>query len=142
MFYGYEKLLSIMNCCRIINNLLLNVAMSEYVPAGVDGKRCLENVVNEVVLLAARRGNTNFQFLYLMCDWFNLLQRNNQLFLVAFYEKFWKIKDYFPKINPNQTCTISLATKLVAFTNQHFSILNRLYLNCLTIWPYIKCCDI
>ena len=67
MFYGYEKLLSIMNCCRIINNLLLNAAMSEYVPAGVDGKRCLENVVNEVVLLAARRGNTNFQFLYLMC---------------------------------------------------------------------------
>ncbi|KAG4921466.1 hypothetical protein JHK86_050279 [Glycine max] len=36
---------------RIINNLLLNVAMSEYVPAGVDGKRCLENVVNEAVLL-------------------------------------------------------------------------------------------
>jgi len=56
-----------MNCCRIINNLLLNVAMSEYVPAGVDGKRCLENVVNEAVLLVAHRGNTNFQFLYLMC---------------------------------------------------------------------------
>ncbi|KAG4924580.1 hypothetical protein JHK87_050120 [Glycine soja] len=40
---------------RIINNLLLNVAMSEYVPAGVDGKRCLENVVNEAVLLVAHR---------------------------------------------------------------------------------------
>ncbi|XP_028228605.1 vacuolar protein sorting-associated protein 9A-like [Glycine soja] len=33
----HEKLLSIMNCCRIINNLLLNAAMSEYVPAGADG---------------------------------------------------------------------------------------------------------
>ncbi|TKY49870.1 Vacuolar protein sorting-associated protein 9A [Spatholobus suberectus] len=32
----HEKLLSIMNCCRIINNLLLNAAMTERVPAGAD----------------------------------------------------------------------------------------------------------
>ncbi|RDY00378.1 Vacuolar protein sorting-associated protein 9A, partial [Mucuna pruriens] len=32
----HEKLLSIMNCCRVINNLLLNAAMSEHVPAGAD----------------------------------------------------------------------------------------------------------
>ncbi|KAJ1420566.1 VPS9 domain [Sesbania bispinosa] len=32
----YEKLLSIMNCCRVINNLLLNAAISEHVPAGAD----------------------------------------------------------------------------------------------------------
>ncbi|CAL5201114.1 unnamed protein product [Lathyrus oleraceus] len=31
-----EKLSSIMNCCRVINNLLLNDAMSEHVPAGAD----------------------------------------------------------------------------------------------------------
>nr|XP_029121848.1 vacuolar protein sorting-associated protein 9A isoform X3 [Elaeis guineensis] len=32
-----EKLLCIMNCCRIINNLLLNISMSSnYVPAGAD----------------------------------------------------------------------------------------------------------
>lgn len=31
-----EKLSTIMNCCRVINNLLLNAAMSEYVPAGAD----------------------------------------------------------------------------------------------------------
>ncbi|XP_017700709.1 vacuolar protein sorting-associated protein 9A-like isoform X2 [Phoenix dactylifera] len=32
-----EKLLCIMNCCRIINNLLLNISMStNYVPAGAD----------------------------------------------------------------------------------------------------------
>jgi len=32
----HEKLLSILNCCRVINNVLLNVAMSEHVPAGAD----------------------------------------------------------------------------------------------------------
>ncbi|XP_027333807.1 vacuolar protein sorting-associated protein 9A-like [Abrus precatorius] len=32
----HEKLLSIMNCCRVINNLLLNAAVSEHVPAGAD----------------------------------------------------------------------------------------------------------
>ncbi|XP_058721954.1 vacuolar protein sorting-associated protein 9A-like [Vicia villosa] len=31
-----EKLSSIMNCCRVINNLLLNDAMSDHVPAGAD----------------------------------------------------------------------------------------------------------
>ncbi|CAI8595793.1 unnamed protein product [Vicia faba] len=31
-----EKLSSIMNCCTVINNLLLNAAMSEHVPAGAD----------------------------------------------------------------------------------------------------------
>lgn len=31
-----EKLSTIMNCCRVINNLLLNAAMSEHVPAGAD----------------------------------------------------------------------------------------------------------
>ncbi|XP_061372963.1 vacuolar protein sorting-associated protein 9A-like [Gastrolobium bilobum] len=32
----HDKLLSIMNCCRVINNLLLNTAISEHVPAGAD----------------------------------------------------------------------------------------------------------
>ncbi|KAL2335862.1 hypothetical protein Fmac_010308 [Flemingia macrophylla] len=32
----YEKMTSIMSCCRIINNLLLNAAMSEHEPTGAD----------------------------------------------------------------------------------------------------------
>ncbi|XP_020232731.1 vacuolar protein sorting-associated protein 9A [Cajanus cajan] len=32
----HEKVMCIMNCCRVINNLLLNAATSEHVPTGAD----------------------------------------------------------------------------------------------------------
>ncbi|GAU16351.1 hypothetical protein TSUD_117000 [Trifolium subterraneum] len=101
-----EKLSSIMNCCRIINNLLLNAAMSEHVPAGAD------DFLPVLIYVTIKARQANPPMLHSNLKFIKLYRRQTKLISEAEY--------YFTNLVSAKTFIIDLNAKSLSMDEIKF----------------------
>ncbi|XP_050879196.1 vacuolar protein sorting-associated protein 9A [Lathyrus oleraceus] len=101
-----EKLSSIMNCCRVINNLLLNDAMSEHVPAGAD------DFLPLLIYVTIKARQANPPMLHSNLKFIKLYRRQTKLISEAEY--------YFTNLVSAKTFIIDLNAKSLSMDEIKF----------------------